>query len=314
VSGGAESSLAIVVPARNAADVVPAFLRSLEASTYADWTAFLADDCSTDDTPLIMGRWCERTGRGRLIRLSDRRGPPGARNAALRAALAEGHSLLVFHDADCIVEPATLKAHAAAHEAHPETGIIGGPVRSLHHARIGAADGYASWFTSPPGRPDGWVRLLHLPTCNLSVKSWVFQKTGMFREELSTGEDVAFCQEARRHGIEIRFAARATVAHRDRDDIVSALAHHERWGAHTHDVRRGTHAFLGGMVPQDPRVCRLLAVPYALAFTLLVLGLWIRYDPRVILATSDIYRMKRAFTRGMVAGARRRTGGQSQSL
>jgi len=311
VSGAGEPRLAVVVPVRNAADVVPAFLQSLEGSTYPDWTAFLADDKSTDDTPLVVARWCELTGHGRLIRLRDRLGPPGARNAALRAALAEGHSLIVFHDADCVVEPATLAGHTAAHAAHPRTGIIGGPVRSLHRTPIGAADGYASWFTSPPGRPSGRVRFLHLPTCNLSVKSWVFERTGLFREDLATGEDVAFCQEARRHGIEIRFEARATVGHHDRDDLTSALAHHERWGAHTHDVRQGRGAFLGGAVPRDPRVCRVVEVPYAVAFTLLVLGLWIWYDPRVLLATKSIYRMKRAFTRGMVAGARRRARDQS---
>ncbi|MBN1425844.1 glycosyltransferase [Candidatus Fermentibacteria bacterium] len=307
-----EPKLAVVVPARNAAELLPGLLRSLEESTYQNWEAFLADDQSTDSTPRIMTLWCARTRRGHSIRLSTRRGPPGARNAALRAALASGHSLVVFHDVDCLIHPTTLAAHATAHTAHPMAGIVGGPVRSIHTTRIGAADGYASWFTSPPGRPDGRVRFLHLPTCNMSVKAWVFEKTGLFREDLATGEDVAFCQEARRCGIELRFASDAVVEHKDRDDLSSALDHHRRWGAHTHDVRQGEHAFLGTLVPRNPRICRMLGVPYAFAFTLLVLGLWIRYDPRVLLAAHRIYRMKRAFSRGLVDGARRTMENRSE--
>jgi GT2 family glycosyltransferase len=287
-------------------EVLPAFLTSLEGSTHRTWEAFLADDQSTDDTAGMVERWC-RNGRGRLVTLQTRQGAPGARNAALRAALAAGHDLVVFHDADCVLEPGTLAAHAAAQTAHPRAGIVGGPVRSLHTTRIGAADGYASWFTSPPGRPDGRVRFLHLPTCNLSVKSWVFEKTGFFREDLATGEDVAFCQEARRHGVELRFAANAVIGHRDRDRLDQALAHHARWGEHTHEVRQGERAFLASLVPSSPLAFRLASVPYALGFSLLVLALWIRYDPRVLLATADIFRMKRAFTEGMVSGAMRRS-------
>ncbi len=298
-------SLAVVVPVRNASECVGDFLSSLEASTMGSWEVFLADDHSDDETPEKVAHWCARTGKGHLLRLPERRGPPGARNAALREALRAGHSLVLFHDADCLVRPQTLEAHARAHALHPEAGIVGGPVESVHTTPVGAADGYASWFTSPPGRPDGLVRFLHLPTCNMSVKAWVFDKTGLFREDLATGEDVALCQEARRCGIQIRFAASAIVRHRDRDDFPAAWAHHFRWGAHTHEVRRGSHAFLAGLVPQDPRLCRLVGVPYALAFTLLVLGLWVRYDPRVLLASRGIYRLKRAFTLGMVEGARR---------
>ena len=92
--------------------------------------------------------------------------------------------------------------------------------------------------------------------------------------------------------------------HKDRDQWNDALQHHYRWGAHTHAVRKTPGSFLGRVVPTSPLLCRLLAVPYAAAFTLLVIGLWAPYDRRVILDTIRIYRMKRAFTAGLIAGAR----------
>jgi GT2 family glycosyltransferase len=296
-------TVALVVPSRNAERDLPVFLESLEQSSYSDYKAFLIDDASEDGTQKIIQDWCTATGIGEPILLQKRHGPPAARNVALRRIISADFRLILLHDSDCVLEPNTIEAHVAAHAKHPRVGIIGGPVRSIHTTKIGRADGYASWFTSPEGKPDGPMRYLHLPTCNMSVKLWVFDKTGLLREELATGEDVAFCHAARQAGIPIWFAKDAVCGHRDRDQWVHALPHHYRWGAHTHVVRKATGSFLGGAVPTSPFMCRLIAVPYALAFTLLVIGLWAPYDPRAILDIVRIYRMKRAFTAGLVAGA-----------
>lgn len=297
-------TVALVVPARNAEHDLPDFLESLEQSSYSDYRTFLIDDASDDGTQRIIQDWCRATGKGEPILLQKRHGPPAARNVALRWLISEGFRLILFHDSDCVLEPHTVEAHVSAHTQHPRVGIVGGPVRSIHATKIGRADGYASWFTSPPGRPDGPIRHLHLPTCNMSVKMWVFRQTGLLREELATGEDVAFCHAAREAGIPIWFAENAPCGHKDRDRWVDALPHHHRWGAHTHVVRKAGGSFLGKAVPTSPLMCRLLAIPYAVAFTLLVIGLWVPYDPRVILDIARIYRMKRAFTAGLVAGAR----------
>lgn len=293
----------IVVPARNAVSTMKAFLASLQESTYPHWRLFVTDDASTDATPEVVRRWCDETGRGELIRLQARVGPPAARNVGIKAALEAGCSLVVLHDADCVVEPSSLEAHVEAHEAFPDAGIVGGPVRSLHETRVGAADGYASWFTSPPGRGDGLVRFLHLPTCNMSVKPWVFERIGFFDESLATGEDVAFCHQASSRGIPIRFASRACVGHVDRDVWHEAWMHHYRWGAHTHRVRKAKGAFLGRLVPRSARWCRILRVPYAAAFTLLVVALWVPYDRQVLAHVVPIFRLKLAFMRGVEAGA-----------
>ncbi len=181
--------------------------------------AFLIDDASEDSTTDVIRDWCNSSGKGRPILLNKRHGPPGARNVALKLLISEGYQLVLFHDSDCVLERNTVAAHIAAHENSVGTGIIGGPVKSIHSTRVGAADGYASWFTSPPGRSNGKFRFLHLPTCNLSVKTWVFDKTGLFQENLVTGEDVAFCQAARAAGVDIAFAAEAILAHKDRDDL-----------------------------------------------------------------------------------------------
>jgi GT2 family glycosyltransferase len=300
----APDTVAVVVPARNAERDLPGFLESLEQSSYSDYRAFLIDDASEDGTRRIVQDWCRATGRGEPLLLQKRHGPPAARNVALRWLISEGFRLVMFHDSDCILEPTTIEAHVAAHARHPDVGIVGGPVRSIYATKIGRADGYASWFTSPPGKPDGPVHRLHLPTCNMSVKLWVFHQTGLLREELATGEDVAFCDSVRQAGIPIWFAQDARCGHKDRNQWLDALQHHYRWGTHTHEVRRSSSSFLRGAVPRSPLVCQLLAIPYAVAFTLLVIGLWVPYDPRVISDTVRIYRMKRAFTRGLVAGAR----------
>jgi glycosyltransferase involved in cell wall biosynthesis len=297
---------ALIVPARNAEKDLPDFLASLEANLQSSWYVYFIDDASTDETGLQLEEWCRQHRRGEVIRRNRRSGPPAARNAALAVCLEADFDLIVLHDSDCVLEANTIVAHQRAHKLKQTAGIIGGPVRSIHKTPIGRADGYASWFTSPPGKASGFVRNLHLPTCNLSIKPWVFHRIGLFREDLATGEDVAFCSEAHRAGIPIYFESRAICGHKDRDLLEDALLHHRRWGEHTHAVRRNSRAFLSGFVPNNPFLCRILAIPYALSFTFLVMGLWFPYDPRVIWDSYRIYRMKRAFTGGMVTGALRR--------
>jgi teichuronic acid biosynthesis glycosyltransferase TuaG len=86
--------ISVIIPAYNSEAVLPDALRSIEAQTFADWEAIVADDASTDGTPAAAESFGERF---RLIRSAQNQGPAGARNQAIAAARGE---LLAFLDAD----------------------------------------------------------------------------------------------------------------------------------------------------------------------------------------------------------------------
>lgn len=96
--------LSVIVPAHNAATLLPDTLAALQRSSLPrdQWELLVVDDASTDDTAAVA----TALGADRVIRLSGSpRGPGNARNAA--AAVAEGE-WLVFIDADVRVHQDTL--------------------------------------------------------------------------------------------------------------------------------------------------------------------------------------------------------------
>lgn len=102
--------LSVIVPAHNAAALLPDTLAALQRSSLPreHWELLVVDDASTDDTATRA----TALGADRVLRLTGSpRGPGNARNAA--AAVAEGE-WLVFIDADVRVHPDTLERFDAA--------------------------------------------------------------------------------------------------------------------------------------------------------------------------------------------------------
>lgn len=144
--------VSIVTAAYNAEREISALLASLARSEFRDFEFCCCDDGSTDGTAAAVGDF-----RGsfpvRLARHPGNRGVTAARNSALALARAP---LLVFLDADVVVEPDTLGRLLSALErstADAVCGIygprpIGGGLSArfyalfCHHSFLGAGGSY----------------------------------------------------------------------------------------------------------------------------------------------------------------------------
>jgi glycosyltransferase involved in cell wall biosynthesis len=110
--------IAVIVPACDAAATIGATLEALAAQDFdGEHEVVVVDDASADATPDLA----ESAGL-RVVRLTDRQGPAGARNAGIAATTAP---LLAFTDADCVPSPGWLSAVAAALE---DADLVTGPV------------------------------------------------------------------------------------------------------------------------------------------------------------------------------------------
>jgi glycosyltransferase involved in cell wall biosynthesis len=199
----------VIVPARNAAGLLPRLLAALDRSTFTGpWETVVVDDASIDATADIAEEW-----GARVVRLSSQSGPAASRNAGLAAARAP---LIAFTDADCEPCPEWLSALTAALAG---ADIAMGPIRPAPDAPRGPFSRTLSTGRESP----------LFETANLAVRREVVERVGGFEpfapvagvrtglrptvDEGHFGEDAVFGWRARRNGARTVFVEDALVHH-----------------------------------------------------------------------------------------------------
>jgi glycosyltransferase involved in cell wall biosynthesis len=213
--------LTVVVPARNAARTIGEQLDALEAQEYeGPWDVVVADNGSTDGTARVVEERVRRWPGLRLVSAAGRRGPAHARNVGV--AGSDG-ALLLFCDADDVVRPGWVAAHALALQDH---ALVAGAIDlRAFWPHVGA--GYAGPMTRPPGARE-WMA--YAAGANLAVRRDVFAAAGGFDEDLRSGEDQDLSWRLQLAGHELGFAAGAVVAKRDRTSFVGTWRQHFGYG------------------------------------------------------------------------------------
>lgn len=110
------SAVSIIIPARDAADTLPAALDSVLDQRFDDWEAIIIDDGSTDTTPEVADHYATRDPRVRAASTAGI-GCAGARNAGIAAATGQR---LLFLDADDWLATDQLGRLFGAAEAAPD--------------------------------------------------------------------------------------------------------------------------------------------------------------------------------------------------
>jgi cellulose synthase/poly-beta-1,6-N-acetylglucosamine synthase-like glycosyltransferase len=203
-------SVAVIVPAYNAAATIDACVRSLLELRYpADRLELrVVDNGSTDATPAALRRYGER-----LVVLGERRrGAGAARNAGLAGASAE---VVAFTDADCVVDPDWL-AHLVGPLRDPGVGIAGGTILATrptnHVERFGEAV-YDHREAIEVYRPPYAI------TMSWASRAAVLREQGGFDERFLRGQDVELSYRIVQAGYRLAFVPEALVRHRHPDTL-----------------------------------------------------------------------------------------------
>jgi glycosyltransferase involved in cell wall biosynthesis len=255
-------NVTVIVPAHNAAALLPRLLDALDRSTYAGpWETVVVDDASTDATADIAEEW-----GARVVRLESQSGPAASRNAGLAAARAP---LIAFTDADCEPCPGWLSALT---QALSEADIALGPIRPAPDVARGPFDRTLSTGRDSP----------LFETANLAVRREVADRVGGFEafapvagvrtglrptvDEGHFGEDAVFGWRARRAGARTVY-------------VEEALVHHAVFprGASGYVAERWRLRFFPALVRELPELRSRLPMRYFLTentalFDLAVLG------------------------------------------
>lgn len=179
--------ISIVIPVHNAAETLPATLRSIQAQTWPHWEVILVDDGSSDNSYAVAVSFAREDARIKVV-ANLGLGPSAARNhGALDVARGD---IISFCDADDLWLPAKLGDVAEellAGDADATFGIVRFFSTRPEEAR--------SRSSVPRGALTVPMLLAENPLCtlsNLSVRREAFADVGGFREDLVHNEDLDF--------------------------------------------------------------------------------------------------------------------------
>ncbi len=178
--------VSVVIPAFNAAGLLPRAIASVAAQTMRDVEVLVVDDASGDDTAQVARDLLRRHGLAHAVqRLDANRGPAVARNAGVAQARGD---YVAFLDADDEWMPDKLALQVALLDANPSVTLCG--CQALWVDAAGRSVG-PLFDDLPELLPDGWKRLLW--NCFVATPCAVARRADLgirpFEPELRVGED-----------------------------------------------------------------------------------------------------------------------------
>lgn len=244
--------VSVIVACFNAAETIERCLSALERQDCDEPFEVVVIDSSSDGTAAFIR---ERFPRVSLHTFAERKFPGEARN--LGAARTKGE-ILAFTDADCVPDVFWVREILDAH-SRPDP-VIGGTIDNANQeSYVGWAYFFCELNQWMPGTPSG--SMPDIPTGNLSVKRWAFEKYGPFLEG-TYSSDTAFNWRIATDGHRPYFMPAIRVAHVNVTDLADYLRRKVFHGRCFAAVRVAERRF-------SP-IRRLAYVPMSLALPLLL--------------------------------------------
>jgi hypothetical protein len=179
------AAVTLVVPVRNEAGTLEAFLASLDAQVVRPDAIVLVDAGSTDSTRALLERYAARMPYVRIVD-AEAAFPGRARNIGVRAADTEWIALT---DAGTVVDAHWLASLAAALDTDPAIDVVFGTYEPLISTAFQRC--LALCFLAP-ARLVGGRRYRGPSTASLLLRKSAWDAAGGFPEDLRACEDLLF--------------------------------------------------------------------------------------------------------------------------
>jgi len=190
--------VSVIMPAYNAADYIAEAIESVLIQNYRNFELIVIDDGSTDNTRNIVTSFEDDKIK---YLYKNNGGPSSARNLGI--SKAKGQYIMPL-DSDDMIMPEFISKHLAEFEKHPDADLVycddylinenGKPIRVIERPEYTdrkalIRDLFRCGFPVVPFR-----------TC---IRKSVFNKIGLFDEELLVGEDYDMMRRFLKHGLKI---------------------------------------------------------------------------------------------------------------
>ena len=180
--------VSVIVPAYNVARYIPDTLRSLQNQTLINFEVLIVDDGSTDNTAVVVEKFCQRDSRFQLLQKSNG-GLSSARNYGIEGARGEYIAML---DADDIYHRDKLATHITRLYCEADVGVVYSASRAIRD------DGKPTFITlsGKPIHPNPLLALMCKNFIghgsNAMFRRCLVDEVGGFNESLRSWEDVDF--------------------------------------------------------------------------------------------------------------------------
>lgn len=208
----AEPTVSVLIPCYNAAPYVGATLESVLAQTWKRLEAIVVDDGSTDGSAAVLAGYSSRGVR--VIRQQNAGGAAAARNRALAASSGQ---LILFLDADDLINPDHLSSLHASIANAPRCiamsqwdrfSVSPDEARFPHRSSYWDAPG-AAWLVHD------WAQAAAMTQCGMfMIPRAILASVGGWDERLTLIDDFEFYARAIAGSAGVRFAPGARLYYR----------------------------------------------------------------------------------------------------
>ena len=166
--------VSIIIPAYNVSPYIEETLQSVQNQTYQNWECIIVNDESEDNTPDIVGSFCRKDSRFKLINI-NKSGVSKARNVAI--SVAKGDYLVPLDGddkihAECITKfVLTFNQFKGVKLVYPETELFG--------------EASGNW-NLPPFNYDAMLKYNMIGNTCMFLKS-DYEETDGYRENMTHG-------------------------------------------------------------------------------------------------------------------------------
>ncbi len=216
--------LSIVIPCYGHSKELELCLRTLTAHRNPMQFEVIVVDSASDPSVLEVTQHFQDVS---IVRSQTRLFPGKARNLGVRHATG---FYLAFLDSDCIPSEHWIETVISGLQAGHV--LIGGPVLDVRPAgAIAWVDNHMQFSDFQSGRPAGPGD--HFPACNIAIRRQAFAESGGFGEDILTGEDVVFSEQALKlFPGGMWFEPQLIVYHHGRRALRGMLEHQQLLGRH----------------------------------------------------------------------------------
>lgn len=200
-------TVSVIIPAFNAADVLPTTVPSVLALSGVHQFVWV-NDGSTDETGRLLESLIQGHPHATVIQCEENRGRAAARNAGVELATGD---VIAFLDADARPRGGYIEAHLQALNS-PDAVASMGRIVSADPVPGDPYSSYLNSFARGPAERSGATPWKHLVTCAVCVEANALQRTGLFNEDIRYGEDAELaCRFADQHPVGLHVAQDAVV-------------------------------------------------------------------------------------------------------
>lgn len=186
--------VSIILPTYNRAHILRKSIDSVLAQTYTDFELIIIDDCSTDNTKVLIDEYKDE--RIKYFYSEQNLGAASARNLGASKASAP---YLAFQDSDTVWYPNKLELQLEYFKNHPDVSLVfhsyflEGTKRILepnqdHLSQLNLHNIFLDLLQKP---------LIGTPTILMSIEA--FHRLGGFNESLKSHEDYEFSLRIAKH-------------------------------------------------------------------------------------------------------------------